>query len=679
MEKNTKILLNKERDVESVNVDTQFNITIENNNKPLPINDIDTLVNSFEVFEEERKESHLYRFYGIVNGVICNPLYNDNIKIYEDQNGNPASRKISSSDIYDKDGWIGYFNDETNEELELANDNKSSLCEFFPFDPDYSRLRILDNDGSSNYMLKITYPYAQDNTLQLVKGGTTLGSGIPIIEQMTLSLNGNDYVAFKTPINHGLSRQDELNLYNFIDVNNDLALNSRQYAVFKLGDENGENTNRIFVLDIRPTDITAQVGSSTIKRVKNNAESEYYVRKLKCLTTGYTDYDIFPAAFGTNYYEDDIASFNFITDVDVKGLKDNLGRPLSELYLTIIKNDNDSTPNSLSNRYWQTVQNNLPTAIRNRFWTTIKGGYLTENNTILNYNVRSIGDTNYGTSTQYFTNPLNNPPGIDETDDVFDSDIVEYNSYELLEKSLENVYHRINTIYRENFTFIKANEDPPITVDSKREGYLYKPHSKIQIREFSSFIHPTVNLQSVFQQYNITSPADQQKLKEDYKIPDYATQISPNVYRWRDLLEIGEIDAVGSGVNYPFESGAHYMYLNNRFYWLRQDPPCNFYLTSESILIPQQKYIFEEMLTRPTYYDYTVTNLSTFNSGISASITDPVSGAAKLLDWNNPANPIRIDVRFFSFYGQYVLGTRDVPGACVNYNILNVTDIDENC
>ena len=79
MEKNTKILLNKERSVDDINVTSQFNINIENTNKPLPVNDIDTTVNSYQVFLDERSESTIYRFYGVINGVVSNPLYNDNI------------------------------------------------------------------------------------------------------------------------------------------------------------------------------------------------------------------------------------------------------------------------------------------------------------------------------------------------------------------------------------------------------------------------------------------------------------------------------------------------------------------------------------------------------------------------------------------------------------------------
>ena len=45
------------------------------------------------------------------------------------------------------------------------------------------------------------------------------------------------------------------------------------------------------------------------------------------------------AAFAKNAYGDDITQIIFTDDISFKYLKDNLGRPLSELYLTIIKNN----------------------------------------------------------------------------------------------------------------------------------------------------------------------------------------------------------------------------------------------------------------------------------------------------------------------------------------------------
>ena len=93
--------------------------------------------------------------------------------------------------------------------------------------------------------MKITYPYSQqDITLVKNTNGISLKDGIPIIGKGVLALNGNEYIFFKTPINHGLEINDRINLYNFIDINNDLALSQRSYAVFQLGDDKGKNKNR---------------------------------------------------------------------------------------------------------------------------------------------------------------------------------------------------------------------------------------------------------------------------------------------------------------------------------------------------------------------------------------------------------------------------------------------------
>ena len=80
MSKEKKILLNKERSTEFVNVNTKFNFNIENTNKPLPITDTSVVVNSYEQGEKERKESTKYRFYGNITPLISNQLYNDNLK-----------------------------------------------------------------------------------------------------------------------------------------------------------------------------------------------------------------------------------------------------------------------------------------------------------------------------------------------------------------------------------------------------------------------------------------------------------------------------------------------------------------------------------------------------------------------------------------------------------------------
>ena len=79
MEKTNKILLNSVRLPDNVNLTTQIQFDLQNKNKPVPLNDIDTTVSQYEQFLKERKESSIYRIYGVVKPVISNPLFNEKI------------------------------------------------------------------------------------------------------------------------------------------------------------------------------------------------------------------------------------------------------------------------------------------------------------------------------------------------------------------------------------------------------------------------------------------------------------------------------------------------------------------------------------------------------------------------------------------------------------------------
>jgi hypothetical protein len=497
----------------------------------------------------------------------------------------------------------------------------------------------------------------------------TLKDGIPVIEKFEVEINGRMYVGFRTPMNHGLNQGDRVQLNNFIDLtpSNTLNLNDKFYRVFKLGNQTNNKKLRTFIIDVNPSDINFNIGTSTVKRVIKEKPSQYYVRRYKSLTIDYKDYDIYPAAYGVTYFNDDVAAFNFKTDIDVKGLIDNLGRPLSELYLTIIKNDNDSDPTSINSQYWLEQQQNLSSTINTRFWTPISGGYELENDVNVNYNIRSYKDPNY-VGSLYFEN-------IDESDEFFDGDIVEYNENELLERRLELVYHRINTTYREYLNSIDSEKE------NKNEGYIYTPFNLIQIREYSNYINPIVNLQTVIDKFNITNPIEIVELRKSFQIPDYATEIVDNVYKWRDLLDIGIIDGGGGGVNYPFESGAHYIYLDKRFYLERQDPPCDFLLISEDITLGAsdvgnvQQNKFLKLLSAPTFLRYTFVSGPQISALIGNSGTD---GVFNIVNYNGLSD-LNLEVTLVDYSGEYELGKRDVGGSCVDFSTLDQNEIDDDC
>ena len=679
MEETNKILLNSQRLPDNVNVTTQMQIGLDNTNKPIPLNDIDTTVDQYEQFQKERKESTKYRFYGVIKPVISNPIFNENVKIYEDENNNIKAKTILSSGIFEKDGWIGFYNDEPDEDALQFNDNKSALCDFFPFDPGYDRLRMLDSDGKQNYLLKITYPFDSDNQKEIVKG-LNIERGVPVIEKFPIEINGRLYTGFRTAMNHGLSSGDRIQLLNFIDLTSPITLNlnTKFYRVFKLGNVTNNKKLRTFVIDVNPSDIDFVVGQSTIKRVVKDKPSQYYIRKFRSITVDYKDYDLYPAAYGVTYFNDDVAAFNFKTDVDVNGLVDNLGRPLSELYLSIIKNDNDSDSSSLNSQYWANSVSVLSSSVTTsspdengntsiRFWTPIVAGYDLENDVNINYNIRSYRDPNY-VGSSYFEN-------IDESDTDFYADIVEYNANELLERRLEDVYHRINTIYREYLNSIDSNKE------NKNEGYIYNPFNLIQIREYSNYINPLVNLQSIIDKYGITNQLEVLELRKSFKIPDYATEISPNVFKWRDLLDIGFIDSSGGGVDYPFESGAHYMYLDKRFYMGRQDPPCEFVLISEDITLGSsdignaQQDKFLSLLQDPTFLKYTFEDGGLISSLIGSSGVD---GVYNIVNYNGVAD-LNLEVTLADYVGEYELGKRDIGGGCIDLSILEEDSLDDVC
>jgi len=679
VEETNKILLNSQRLPDNVNVTTQMQIGLDNTNKPIPLNDIDTTVDQYEQFQKERKESTKYRFYGVIKPVISNPIFNENVKIYEDENNNIKAKTILSSGIFEKDGWIGFYNDEPDEDALQFNDNKSALCDFFPFDPGYDRLRMLDSDGKQNYLLKITYPFDSDNQKEIVKG-LNIERGVPVIEKFPIEINGRLYTGFRTAMNHGLSSGDRIQLLNFIDLTSPITLNlnTKFYRVFKLGNVTNNKKLRTFVIDVNPSDIDFVVGQSTIKRVVKDKPSQYYIRKFRSITVDYKDYDLYPAAYGVTYFNDDVAAFNFKTDVDVNGLVDNLGRPLSELYLSMIKNDNDSDSSSLNSQYWANSVSVLSSSVTTsspdengntsiRFWTPIVAGYDLENDVNINYNIRSYRDPNY-VGSSYFEN-------IDESDTDFYADIVEYNANELLERRLEDVYHRINTIYREYLNSIDSNKE------NKNEGYIYNPFNLIQIREYSNYINPLVNLQSIIDKYGITNQLEVLELRKSFKIPDYATEISPNVFKWRDLLDIGFIDSSGGGVDYPFESGAHYMYLDKRFYMGRQDPPCEFVLISEDITLGSsdignaQQDKFLSLLQDPTFLKYTFEDGGLISSLIGSSGVD---GVYNIVNYNGVAD-LNLEVTLADYVGEYELGKRDIGGGCIDLSILEEDSLDDVC
>jgi hypothetical protein len=152
-----------------------------------------------------------------------------------------------------------------------------------------------------------------------------------------------------------------------------------------------------------------------------------------------------------------------------------------------------------------------------------------------------------------------NGNGVDINDNEYYGDIVEYSQYEVKETILAEVMHRFNTTDREVGSDISFSDEADIPTNQAKiieghrlEGYMYRPHHKIQIRQFSNYV--------------------EQGDEKTLGIPEYREIIGTNVFLWRDLLDIGFNDGVETPIEHPFLNGSHYLYTNVCFPVRRQDP-----------------------------------------------------------------------------------------------------------
>lgn len=304
----------------------------------------------------------------------------------------------------------------------------------------------------------------------------------------------------------------------------------------------------------------------SFKKVVNGIECDYYVRifskipnfKFSSADTS-SEYEIYKndgeliseyqqkkydfeshvskLAFANNIYSDSIGEVVFTDDIDISNLKDNLGRPVSSIYLTVVKNNagykewygfdteksyNWSTNDILSDNVefshcFGAITCGIQTSEESKFNNDIKSInkitpiIVNANNTNSSlsdspgFNVDVInGDRDEGTVKNYT---------IDSTEIWFNldknyfGDLCYYDNYNAVERVIQPILHRFNTAQREcigsesnemynSFIYddiksdsydVKGFEVKETEVkgcNSKKEGYYYNPHYEIKIKSF---------------------------------------------------------------------------------------------------------------------------------------------------------------------------------------------------
>ncbi len=546
-----KIKLNKATSKSEVNINNFGCVNFVGNNRELPPGEINHILDVGEQFNVERRACHDYRFIFTITPIFSNPLHNpygkepqdvfvggtpdaaignglnifDNILFKSKAFANPQFQfSVTNLDyveavdefFIERDGWFG-FND--------PDVTATGITRFYDIEPSRARFS-LNSDIKKNWDICITYPESSDNNHHLVNNGLLV-----VNIETDIEVGGRKMLALGTATRHGLSRGDKVILTSLPTGI------SGKHTVRRLGLDNGDLPQNYFVIDVNPDDnnIDSQVCEGRMKRVLNGYESEYYVRMFKKFEN--IDYSIYPLAFSKTIYNDKNHQLTFNKNINVEGIKDNLGRPLSEVFLTFVKTKDQFTVGDINLNYM----------------SEIKSGFDLEllSGNILDTNLSNIRRIHNGGSTPFQSHiPLESDlvMGSLNEPDTFYGDIVEYNKTELKENVLSDVLHRYNTSFRDMST-----QSFELAKGPRYEGYMYKAHHRVKIRLYSIFI-------------------EEGYLETTGNIPDYAEILDGNKYVWRDFLSIGVSRADGETLDYPFTNNSHYVYDNICFIGKRQDP-----------------------------------------------------------------------------------------------------------
>lgn len=555
--------LNVETSKKSVNTDTFLKINPESKERLLPPDEINKVVNVGDRFNVERQRSKFYRIIGTINPTISNALFNLNDSAFLDKYTWAGFNSLDfldtsypkDGDVLDKtdetytqaiktylterDGWFGYIDPDI---------TKSGLCNYLDMEPKRERFSFVVDispyhtptaSPAKNWELTITYPHSSDT------GHTMVNGGLMIVEAVPAVVATRNMVAFGMPCLHNLVIGDTVSITGTTGFNG-------EHVVVRTGLDNGDLKGYYFVVDIPPTAGTVSA-FSRMSRMFGGVKSTYYFRKFRKIQTRNTpiietdDYETYPLAFSENIYTDSISQFVFNEDINVTDLVDNLGRPLSEIYLTIIKTASSGTT-------FDPLFSNVSSGIETPFISELNTSNI---NTYLQA-IPAINKIHNGGSLPFPTHtPLENVVDINNLD--FYGDLVEYNPNEVKETILADVSHRFNTVNRETtapLNYISTigafSAATSINLGPRQEGYFYKAHHLIKIREFSSYVETGDQFTG--------------------GLPNYAVNLGDGRYLWRDMLDIGFNESNVNTLDYPFVNGCHYIYDNYCFYVRRQDP-----------------------------------------------------------------------------------------------------------
>jgi hypothetical protein len=422
----------------------------------------------------------------------------------------------------------------------------------------------LKPDMASNYNWNfyLSYPYSNNqNRILSYNFENGLGSfswtplqGLPALMRQVL-IEGKTYWQFTCATNHNLNQGEyvEFSNVNIVSSTGSISPNTKIFEIASLGNGVVNSEKTIFnILDIgyyqNPTNSFYPDKLCFFHRIINKenpieSKSKYYIRQHKIITN-YSDSIVTNSGFEQNAFrtvkkfesreltpnlfarvsvKEDSQSYNlsFKNTIDLSGLTDNLKRPVTEIYATVINRGYFGyfNPPNINNKslkvgwefnikpepsdWWKRDQPSSDIDLPNNFY--FKSGLTFTYNNFLN------------------------------VDDILDGPLCEWNNMTQTETILSKVYHKF--VFNPQIFNINTLPINPL-------GYYYEPFHKFQLRVYSDYIEEGgITTADLYPSYAYYSDFEKKLI-------------------WRDLYTYGYVDSENIGVDYPFFNGKHYPYQN---------------------------------------------------------------------------------------------------------------------
>jgi hypothetical protein len=375
-------------------------------------------------------------------------------------------------------------------------------------------------DEELGSLLNINFREESSDVMLCTKIKNNIKSGDYI--RLHLVINSQVYFTIRTNVkvrNVGIEGYN--NMYYFTLNKSDILSGIRSISLQNGGELNGLHCYVQRIVNGRP----CKYYFRKFRRIPNFKNTDIYNDSklsndaIKKVVFNDFDSSINKLGFGTNIYGDRMAQIVYTDDIDTSNIYDNLGRELHELYLTLIKTNR-------GNKLWYNDKNYSSKEIEcSHCFSDITSGidmpwpYDGDED---DYNVHKIHNISSGFTgnpkIQKSVEPLERHITLsgsskdeENYDGTFFGDIVELDELNVEEYVLEDVQHRFNTMQREytndgEFSAITINEiitddyDGAFSASTENylddyfinlapEGYYYKAHYRIPIREFSSTVN----------------------------------------------------------------------------------------------------------------------------------------------------------------------------------------------